>query len=186
MKKIKIIIQLFFILTTFASASTDQKAEALVEGKQKMDMTYKEMMQIMGRSASMIYEGILLQNSQMVKDGALAISGHKAPKHKPWLIVEKSKQKAFKEMLLIYDQELHKGADAILETVTQKDWHKTNQAFSSLTENCITCHESWRDQVIKRDFKKVYMPLKEREDHDHLDEFKPIKQRLHTIEQERP
>lgn len=162
----KITIMLLFALYTLGYAQ-NQSAEELVESKQKMDMTYQEMMQIMGRSAGMIYEGILRQNQQMVRDGALAISGHRAPKHKPWLIMEKSKQDAFKEMLLIYDEALHEGAEAVLETLEKKDWHKTNQAFSIMTVSCITCHESWRDKVIKRDFKKVYMPLKYKEDHDH-------------------
>ena len=181
-------IVLLSLLCTLTYAE-DNRAEALVESKQKVDMTYQEMMQIMGRSAGMIYQGILLQNRQMIKDGASRIEGHRAPRHKPWLIVEKSKQAAFKEMLLVYDKELHDNADAILEIVDQEDWTKINQAFGVLTQSCITCHLSWRDQVIKRDFPAKKIETDMQNEHDHPDELLPKKQFLPLIKEhaiERP
>ncbi len=42
-----------------------------------------------------------------------------------------------------------------------------NQAFSAMTERCITCYQSWSAKVVKRDFKIVYMPLRYEKDHDH-------------------
>ena len=150
-----IIFSLFSISYAQEKDVTDVAAEHLLEGKQKTDMTYREMMQIMGRSATKMYEGILLQNKQMVIDGALSISDHRAPRHKPWLIMRESDQEAFKKMLLFYDKALHKGAEEIVESLEENDWGASNQLLGKMTTNCIACHQVWRDKVVKREFKKI-------------------------------
>lgn len=141
-------------LLSLAVHAQDDKAEALVKSKIKADMTYQEMMQIMNTSAMKIYNGIILENKVMVRDGAQAIENHRAPNHKPWFIMPHSKQEAFKEMLLIYDKKLHESADDIITALEKDDWMHVNQAFSQMTQNCIACHSAWKGEVIKRNFHK--------------------------------
>lgn len=136
---------MMIFLYTFSNAFDN--AEKLVDSKQKSDMTYKELMQIMGRSSSMIHQGILMQNRQMVKDGANAIAHHKAPNHKPWLIMETFQYQAFKDTLVEFDNRLHQIADAIIKVVDEEDWTKTQKAFSELTLTCISCHISWKSEA---------------------------------------
>lgn len=140
-------IALCFV-TTCLFAEPHTTAESLVASKQKADMTYKEMMQIMGHSSKMILDGIINQNAQLVKEGANAINDHRAPNHKPWLIMAKEDQSAFKQMLIAYDQELHGGAENILDAVEKRDWFAVNSAFETLTQKCVTCHISWKERVV--------------------------------------
>ena len=138
---------IFSILLICSFSFASDNAEALVNSKQKSDMTYKELMQIMGRSSSMIHHGILMQNRQMVKDGAYEIAHHKAPNHKPWLIMEKFQYQAFKDTLVEFDNRLHQIADAIIKVVDEKDWTKTQKAFHELTLTCIACHNTWKSEA---------------------------------------
>ncbi len=146
-------ILLMSILSLNLYAQSDS-AEALIASKVKADMTYQEMMQIMNKSASKVYDGIILENKVMVRDGAEAIAEHRAPNHKPWLIMPKSKQEAFKAMLLIYDEELHESAEEIIIALEKDDWINVNQAFSTMTQSCIVCHSAWKNEVVKRNFRK--------------------------------
>jgi len=125
----------------------------------------------------------------MVIDGALSISDHRAPRHKPWLIMKESDQEAFKEMLLFYDEALHEGAGGIIESMEGNNWNKSNQLLGEMTSNCIICHQVWRDKVVKREFKKMGKTRKRRRyeerinnannhehnaDGSHLEEKEPI------------
>jgi len=167
-----LLIVFFFSSISYAQEKDviDVAAEHLLEGKQETDMTYREMMQIMGRSATKMYEGILLQNKQMVIDGALSISGHRAPRHKPWLIMRESDQEAFKTMLLFYDEALHEGAENIIESLEENDWNASNQLLGKMTSNCIVCHQVWRDKVVKREFKKIRKTRRKRRYEDRFND----------------
>ena len=153
MKILNIIIAMHLFIAV-AYAEKKESAEELIASKVKADMTYQEMMQIMSIDAKKIYDGMILENRVMVIDGANAIRFHKAPNHKPWLIVEKSKQDAFKEMLLIYDEILHESAEDIVDALDKDDWSGANRAFGVMTDSCIVCHSGWKNEVIKRDFGK--------------------------------
>ncbi|MEA3523025.1 MAG: hypothetical protein U9R50_08610 [Campylobacterota bacterium] len=139
---------------SFALYAQEDRAEALVNSKEKADMTYYEMMQNMNQSASKVYDGIILENKIMVQDGAEEIMNHRAPNHKPWLIMPKSKQEAFKAMLLIYDEELHEAAEDIIDALKKDDWIHVNNAFATMTQSCIVCHSAWKNEVIQRNFNK--------------------------------
>jgi len=144
-----LIFSAFIALNLYAKS-----AEELVASKVMADMTYQEMMQIMNLSAGKIYNGLVLQNRVMVKDGVKSIMYHRAPSHKPWLIMPKEKQEAFKEMLLLYDEELHESAEAVEDAVAKNDWIAATDAFAKMTHSCIICHSSFKDQVIRRKFIK--------------------------------
>lgn len=146
-------LTLILLLSITILYAKEQSAEELVESKVRADMSYQEMMQIMNLSAGKIYNGIILQNGVMVKDGVKAIMYHRAPNHKPWLIMPKDKQEVFKEMLLVYDEELHEGAEAIEDAVEKDDWIAATNAFATMTQSCIVCHNSFKDLVVKRKFK---------------------------------
>ena len=141
------------LLVSSIYAEQKESVKELLESKVQADMSYQEMMQIMGMNAQKIHQGILLQNPIMVRDAAQAIQYHKAPNHKPWLIMPKPQQEGFKEMLLVYDELLHEGAEDIADAVEKNDWSAANRAFGAMSESCIVCHGVWRNQVIKRNFK---------------------------------
>ena len=86
---------LICLFNTMTYAQQDD-AEALVAGKQKAEMTYRQLMEILGRASSLIHEGILRENKQMVKEGANIILNHPAPNHKPWLIMSEADREGFK------------------------------------------------------------------------------------------
>ncbi len=89
-------------------------AETLVASKQESDLSYKQIMELMGKGSALIHAGILRENSIMVEQGSQLIDGHYAPYHKPWDMFEgKEDQEAFKQMLLIYDRILHDASHTI-------------------------------------------------------------------------
>lgn len=124
-------------------------AESLVASKAKSDMTYKQMMQRMGEAYNMMQRGILNQNKELVKLGAWMIDNHPAPKEKPWLIMEKGDQKAFKQTLISYNELLHKGTEKINEAIKKDDWYEINKEVFELSNSCISCHQIWKNKALK-------------------------------------
>ncbi len=145
-------IRVFFICFLSMIASVSQAgvltAEELVASKEGVDMTYKQLMQIMGESSSMIHKGILNKNKMMVEVGANFILGHPAPNHRPWLIMREEDQESFQRTLLSYSQVLDVQALAIVEAARDENWIQVNRAAHRLTSSCISCHTVWKDKVV--------------------------------------
>ena len=125
----------------------EQTAEQLVSSKKKADMSYKQLMATMGNSSSMIHEGILRENKQMVKTGANFILGHPAPNHKPWNIMKKEDQADFKKSLLAYDKILDMHTEAIVAAADKENWTDAGTAANELMHSCISCHALWKNRV---------------------------------------
>lgn len=122
-------------------------AEQLVASKKKADMTYKQLMEIMGDASAMIHKGIIRQNKQMVKKGADLILHHPAPKHKPWSIMAESDQKAFKQSLLSFDKILDKHAFRAAQEAKKENWLEASKSAYELTNSCISCHAAWKHKA---------------------------------------
>lgn len=138
-----------FSLTFLLGVAQGQNdsAEALVAGKTKADMTYRQLMEILGRASAMMHEGVLRENQQMVKEGAKIILNHPAPNHKPWEIMETGDQPGFKQSLLAFDEILDKQASQVAELAGRGSWVEANGAMNALNTSCITCHAMWRGRI---------------------------------------
>lgn len=134
-----------FIFSSLHAA--EQTAEQLVASKPKADMNYRQLMEIMGNSSSMIHEGILKENKQMVKTGANFILTHPAPNHKPWSIMKKEDQSDFKKSLLAFDKILDKHTENVVASADKENWSEANDAAHELTNACISCHILWKNKV---------------------------------------
>lgn len=128
-------------------ASIGTQADQLVAGKAKADMTYRQLMEILGEAHGMIQTGIIRQNQQMVKSGADIILKHPAPNHQPWTIVEVSDQDTFKQSLLDYDKILDEHAGTAATEAAKGNWGGANKAAFDLSSSCIACHAMWKDKV---------------------------------------
>jgi len=126
-----------------------ENAEALVASMRQADMTYKELMTIMGRSISMMQDGVITQNRELVEQGANIIFTHPAPNHKPWSIFESKEQEGFKQALLTYDKVLDADTNQILKATRGKDWLAATSALSQLQTSCVSCHIQWKDKAQK-------------------------------------
>jgi hypothetical protein len=139
------------ILTTFLAVSwacaEDQTADQLVASKLQADMTYRQLMEIMGAASAMIQEGIVRENPEMTRMGAGMIADHPAPNHKPWAIMAEADQGAFKQTLLSFDEMLHTEATRIEEAAAGRDWLAASEAAHALTNACVTCHAAWKARV---------------------------------------
>jgi len=124
-----------------------KNAQGLVDSKEKSDMTYKQMMQRMGEAYSMIQRGLINENKELVKLGAMMIDKHPAPKEKPWTIVKDEDQDAFKQTLLSYNKLLHSSAYKINESLQKNDWSKVHQEINILSGHCVSCHSSWKNNL---------------------------------------
>lgn len=135
------------VLVATPFAANGQSAEALVDSKRKADMTYAELMALMGSAMSMIQQGILAQNKELVRTGADIIGHHPAPSHKPWTIVPEADRETFKETLLSYDKILHGDASRVEQAAGARDWLGAADAAHDLTRACVTCHLAWKARV---------------------------------------
>ena len=147
MKKRKATLLLCATLIFTSLQAEEQTAEQLVASKTKADMTYKQLMATMGSGSSMMHEGILRENKQMVKSGADLILHHPAPKHKPWSIMKKEDQADFKKSLLAYDKILDMHTENIVAATDKKEWSDAATAANELMHSCISCHAIWKNRV---------------------------------------
>jgi len=86
------------------------------------DMTYKELMSIMGRSISLMQDVVITQNRELIAQGANLIFTHPAPSHKPWAIMESKKDQAgFKQALVAYDVVLDMYAKSVVDASKVRD-----------------------------------------------------------------
>ncbi|RCX28010.1 cytochrome c [Thioalbus denitrificans] len=125
-------------------------AEGLVQSMKRADMTYRQLMQMMGEATATMTLGILAENKQMVEQGTHFIFTHPAPNHNPWSIMPAEDQAGFKQALLAFDQILDTHSRALLEAARAGDWAQANQSYNDLTTACITCHEAWREKAVTR------------------------------------
>ncbi len=123
-------------------------ADDLVKSKTKADITYAQMMAGMGEGLSMIQKGILTQNKFLVESGVYLIDSHPAPRHKPWSIMPKEDQKAFKQTLLSYDTLLHDTTSEILGALYLEDWILANEKAYELSTHCMSCHATWQTKPV--------------------------------------
>lgn len=145
MKKISTVL---FASLLFSLAHAEERtAEQFVASKQKADMTYRELMEIMGGASAMVHEGIIRENKQMVRGGAGMILNHPAPKHKPWTIMNESDQEGFKQALLSYDKVLDAHAGRVVGEAEKGNWLEASRAAHDLTNSCIECHSMWKAKV---------------------------------------
>ena len=148
--KNKTILPLILLSLAIPNVYAEEKsAEQLVASMKKADMTYRELMGVFGRSSSMMHEGILRENKQMVEVGANYILTHPAPNHKPWSIVKKEDQKTFKESLLVFDKALDVHTEAMVVAANKDNWTEASEASHALMNTCISCHAIWKDKVIE-------------------------------------
>ncbi|MBK1716783.1 hypothetical protein [Thiocystis violacea] len=122
-------------------------ADQLVASKRQADMTYRQLMEVMGASLAMIQEGIVRENAELTKTAADMILKHPAPNHKPWTIMTDADQAAFKQSLLSYDKVLDSEATRITEAAAAGDWLGASQSAYALTNACITCHVMWKNKA---------------------------------------
>jgi len=141
---LSIMLSGMIISSSYAETKT---AEQLVASMKKADMTYRQLMEVMGRSTSMMHEGILRENKQMVEVGANFILTHPAPNHKPWSIFKKEDQKGFKQSLLAFDKILDIHTEAMVEAAKKEDWIEASKASHELLNSCVSCHVMWRNKV---------------------------------------
>lgn len=127
------------------AAKTD--AEALVASKSKAEMSYRELMQILGQSLTWIQAGIVLENKQMVREGVSHVVNHPAPNHNPWTIMAQADQAGFKQALLAFDPALDLHAKEVKAAAEQGNWVDATAAAGRLQTTCVSCHATWKQKA---------------------------------------
>jgi len=125
----------------------EQTADQLVASKRQADMTYRQLMEMMGEASAMIQEGIVRENQELTKTAAEMIVKHPAPKHKPWTIMAEFDQAGFKQSLLSFDKVLDAEATRVAEAAAAGDWLSASKSAHALTNACITCHIMWKNKA---------------------------------------
>jgi|GEM_PF-819464 len=129
------------------AALAQQNAEALVASKRPADMSYRDLMQILGRTLNWVQDGVLVRNKQLVREGSNMIVNHPAPRDKPWSIMETDDQEGFKQALLTYDKRLDAKANAVIAAAEKSDWLEASAALAELQTACVSCHTQWQHKA---------------------------------------
>ena len=148
--KFRLSFALFALLALCATGpivAQAQTADDLIASKKKADMTYRELMNILARASSMMHEGILRENKQMVRSGADIILRHPAPKHAPWSIMPEAEQKDFKDSLLAFNSTLDENAALAAQEAEAGNWFEAARASQDMMDVCMACHATWRARV---------------------------------------
>lgn len=146
----KLLTALLAIALLPTPAIAQETAEDLVASMRIADMTYKELMTIMGRSISLMQDGVITQNRELIAQGANLIFTHPAPSHKPWAIMEtKEDQADFKQALVAYDVVLDVYAKAVVDASKARNWTDAATSLSHLQSACVSCHLPWKDKAVK-------------------------------------
>jgi hypothetical protein len=140
---------LVLVLVSAPLFAQDDAAEKMIASKQQADMTYRQLMEILGRASSLVHEGIIRENKQMVKEGVDIVLHHPAPNHKPWTIMQPADQDGFKQSLLAFDKILDDYAIRAEAAAAKGDWLAANSAFNDLNAACISCHSMWRAKAAR-------------------------------------
>lgn len=128
-------------------AAPTRTADELIASKKTSDMSYKQLMNILNSGSIMIHQGILIENKQMVIEGASLILNHAAPKENPWLIMNTQDQDGFKNSLLAYDIVLDNYSRTLAEAAKKEDWLEASKKAHELMNSCIVCHSMWKYKV---------------------------------------
>lgn len=146
----KLLTALLAVALMPSPALAQETAEDMVAAMRTADMTYKELMAIMGRSISLMQDGVITQNRELIAQGANLIFTHPAPSHKPWAILESQEDQAsFKQVLLAYDKVLDAYAKSVVDASKVRNWMEAANALSNLQSACVSCHLPWKDKAIK-------------------------------------
>ncbi len=143
----KAILFALIACVSLSANATSHDADQRFADMQKADMSYRQLMELLGEASAMIHLAILRENKQMVKQAAIIITGHPAPLQPPWLIVPQADQADFKATLMAFDPLLDRHAEAIASHAEKGDWPAAAQALSELNATCIGCHAIWRQRV---------------------------------------
>lgn len=143
-KPLYIALAAAFLSLSPYQAVAQEDAESLVASKTKADMTYRELMQILGRSLTWIQAGIVQENKQLVREGVNHVIHHPAPNHKPWTIMDQADQEGFKQALLAFDPVLDIHANEALAAAEKGDWIEATAAAARLQTACVSCHGEWK------------------------------------------
>ena len=130
-----------------SDVASKRTADELIASKKTSDMSYKQLMNILNSGSVMIHQGILIENKQMVIEGAGLILNHAAPKENPWLLMNTQDQEGFKDSLLAYDIVLDNYAKVLAEDAKNEDWLKASKSAHELMNSCIVCHSLWKYKV---------------------------------------
>lgn len=133
-----------------AQAEEHGAADQLVASKRQADMTYRQLMELMGSASALIQEGLVRENVEMVHAGTEMIADHPAPNHKPWTIMAASDQAACKQTLVSYDKVLHAESNRIAAAASARDWLTASKSAHDLTTACLTCHVMWKNKVVAK------------------------------------
>lgn len=127
--------------------TAQEDADALVASKNKADMSYRELMQILGRALTWIQSGIVQENKQLVREGVNHVIHHPAPNHKPWTIMAEADREGFKQALLAFDPVLDIHAMEALAAAEKGDWIEAMAAAARLQTTCVSCHGTWKQKA---------------------------------------
>lgn len=113
------------------------------EGKQS-DLTLLQVMQDLAFQLNRIQSGILTNNRYMIKQGALGIADHPAPKGgiKPYI---KKNAEQIKTMVPAMDKQVHKTAVEMAEVADTASMLDLQKKADTIVTGCVSCHNLFRD-----------------------------------------
>jgi len=141
---------IFLSQAAWASSTTEHPAEhsshaehATGEGQQS-DLTLLQVMQDLAFQLSRIQYGILTNNRYMIKQGAMSIANHPAPKGgiKPYV---KKNAEQIKSAVPVMDKQVHQTSLHMAEAADTATMSDIQKMADTIVSGCVSCHNLFRD-----------------------------------------
>jgi cytochrome c556 len=138
---------IFMGFAALATAADDSTAQTIDEQRNsKEPLVLRSIMQTLSTDMQRITEGIATENWQQVAEVALNVADHPQPPMQERLRIIQfigTDAGRFKS----YDQQVHKAAKTLSEAAQREDGTAVIEAFSHIQNNCLGCHQNFRQPV---------------------------------------
>lgn len=154
MKRLPICLLTAILLATSPGLSAHDDFESTFMAKRKADISFAQLMQIMHQATSMMLDGILYENKEMVALGAHLLDEHPAPALGPGVAIVPERRKAFEGVMPAYDKIFHGAAHRVRDAAAKGQWNEAYAGYREITDACVACHDVWRPHALSRQDKK--------------------------------
>ncbi len=114
------------------------------EHAKEIDLTLKQVMQMVNQSAAKVLQGFLLDNDTLILEGAKEIAEHPMPKGGPLMYINPAKREEFVRLMPAFEKQVHGSAEDIIKFIREGKRDKAFDAYVYMLKGCMGCHELFR------------------------------------------
>lgn len=151
-------VLMIFAMSSFAFAAEvaepQQKTlEQITKGRNKANITFKELMQIAEMEVMRMFDGFMRQNFLQVELAANTLDNHPMPAKDvagpgQWMFLVPEKREEFKAAMPHFEKVVHGYAREAAKLAKDGKWEEGYTAYQKMINGCVSCHLVFREWTI--------------------------------------